>query len=179
MFHIGLSLNSDDRRPEVAGLTPFSDAVEYDAELDDVRSLVFEACQSLAESDAVAFRVEGFGQSPWPVDVATDLPTVIEQLPGLFGWLKSDAEHEFQLDFYEQGLERSLTFRRLGADVNITCTSQTDWEPSPQDELIERPRLEGMLDDLLRQFVTGVERLRPDIAGHAVFREWLAASPAS
>jgi hypothetical protein len=53
----------------------------YDPSLDDVRSILEDVCEAAgAES---RFVVPGFGQDSWPVDVRTDLPDFLEQLPDL------------------------------------------------------------------------------------------------
>lgn len=144
----------------------------YDEALDDIRSLLSDACEILEESQALAFHVEGFGQSDWPVDVSIDLLTIIEQLPALFSWLDSEDAGEFQLDFYEQGMERSLIFKRMNTDVQVTCISGTKWPPVPEDEGIGLPHLDYMFGELVRTFVRSVKRICPDVAGHEWFQAW-------
>lgn len=51
----------------------------YDTELDDIRSILMDACRLLEHH--VIFVVSGFGQDRWPVDTGTDLPVFLEQLP--------------------------------------------------------------------------------------------------
>ena len=144
----------------------------YDEGLDDIRSLLSDACEVLEESQALAFHVEGFGQSDWPVDVSTDLLTVIEQLPALLSWLDSGHAGEFPLDFYEQGIQRSLIFQRMNTDVRATCISGTEWHPVPKDEFIELSNLDYMFTELVRTFVRSVNRICPDVAGHEWFHAW-------
>lgn len=74
-------------------------------------------------SDKSRFVVSGFGQEKWPVSVDTDLPIFLEQLPDL---LKSiESRKNFRLDFYEQGVERYLSFILSDAEYSISCISFT------------------------------------------------------
>ena len=79
---------------------------EYDPELDDIRSILADLCRSAGPE--TVFTVSGFGQECWPVDVEVDLLVCMEQLPRLIKMLSQGLRHE--LDFYEQGLERLLSF---------------------------------------------------------------------
>jgi hypothetical protein len=76
----------------------------YDPELDNITSVLTDICEALAEEGSVRFVVDGFGQDPWPVDVRTDLPVVIEQVPAVLKALRSG--FSTSLGFYEQGIQR-------------------------------------------------------------------------
>ncbi len=56
-------------------------SLEPDFDLEtDYESLVMDTCALLARTDC-RFHISGFGQSPWPVDIAYALSSVMEQLP--------------------------------------------------------------------------------------------------
>jgi hypothetical protein len=122
----------------------------YDEELDDIRSIVMDICEALADTNAFDFTVSGFGQSRWPVDVRTDLATVIEQ-----------------------GVERSLEFVPSGLSYDVHCRSRTSWQPHPDVERIDAAVVLAMLVKLQRTFAAIVERLLPKIAAHEWFRRFM------
>jgi hypothetical protein len=150
---------------------PSPPARTYDPELDNVLSILSEACEELASEPSIKFRVVGFGQDPWPVDVLTDLPIVIEQVPKAIGALR--AGQPFNLDFVEQGVERWLSGVPTGDRVLLTCRSGTRWEPSPPTIEIGKSELLAMLRELLRSFNTLFAACWPWSASHPWIREWL------
>lgn len=146
----------------------------YDPHEDDVRSILMDACRAIGRTGK--FVVSGFGQDVWPVDVETDLPVFLEQLPtGL------RAVHEglpADIDFYEQGIERSVTLQPAdGGKYVATCTSRTGWQPSPMVEEIAREELEEMLSAARDAFVHTLAEMAPDLARHPWIRQWLESLP--
>jgi hypothetical protein len=169
MFYIGL-----DVRDGIIGLDNATSACpvkEYNSDLDDIRSLLFDICQVLARTESVLFVVEGFDEKPWPVDVSTDLVTFLEQVPDLLDWFDSEDSSKFVLDFYEQGIERSLIFDRTDSVINIACESRTDWEPK-YDEVVQKADFDVMFTEFLRNFIHCTKILCPGILNHAWFYEW-------
>lgn len=95
----------------------------------DYESLVMEACQALGEADC-QFHVGGFGQDYWPVDIAYDLSSAIEQLPGAVQALQRDKQAV--IDFYGQGIERCLTLTPSHAAITVQCSSRTAGNRHPR-----------------------------------------------
>ncbi|MEV1329877.1 hypothetical protein AB0J20_09905 [Micromonospora costi] len=135
----------------------------------DYESLVMEACALLSETDC-RFFVGGFGQDDWRLDVAYDLSAVLEQLPSILVGLRAGTEAE--LDLYSQGVERTLTFTRIGQDVIIRCRSQTSWVPNPDTEIMSSHDLESMFVRLANDFAASLELVDPDISSLPPFRDW-------
>ena len=149
--------------------------VEYDPETDDIRSLLRDICHHLASSGQAHFHVEGFGQSPWPVDVSTDLLTLLEQLPEAVASLRSASKTDFQIDFYEQGIERTLIFHKHDERIRIQCLSGTKWVPNPSEEWISHDDLNKMLCELASRFVEVAKKTCPRTTTHEWFQEWSQA----
>lgn len=139
---------------------------------DDIRSVLAAICDSLEDSGQAEFQVEGFGLEPWPVDVRTDLLTVLEQIPELLEFLKTSGCNEVSMDFFEQGMERALTFNKSGGIVKIGCLSRTAWTPDPSHEIIGLPDLNLMLCELLEVFVAIATQFYPAWTGHRYFQTW-------
>lgn len=121
-------------------------------DFDSETGVLGEICTSLENNKCVEFSVGGFGQDPWPLSVAVDLCVVIEQLPIAYRRI-IDGENSFELDFYEQGIERTLLF--VGAKtpvVQVGCTCLTSWRPAPPIEYISTQELYGMMAGLGTDF---------------------------
>lgn len=141
----------------------------YDLELDDIRSILEDICEAVASEGQ--FVVSGFGQDPWPVDVATDLVVFLEQLPDLLHAIADGVSAE--LDFYEQGIERSLSFTPVADDYAVKCASLTGWHPNPELERISRVALHRMLTAVLDEFLHQVRQISPELLGHPWLKAWL------
>lgn len=148
--------------------TPGTVAPPPDSDL-DYDSLVMEACQVLAETDCV-FALRGFGADDWPVDIAYDLSTLVEQLPDLLDDLH--AYRVGEIDLYGQGVERTLSFHSSGSEVKITCTSRTTWAPDPAVESIDRDQLQAMIARLLFAFSTSLKVVGSPLADVTPFPTW-------
>ena len=138
---------------------------------DDLMAMFIDICEVLADTGAADFRVSGFGQDPWPVDVRTDLPVLLEQLPTAIA-ASAEPTSGFILDFYEQGIERRLVFIPSNQEFTVTCESDTDWRPEPAQENIEVTFLRRQLVTLKNNFLRVVRVMAPEVDAHKLFREW-------
>lgn len=154
--------------PPGLGLVASVGECNYDDETDDVRSLLSDLCSRLAEEPQIAFRTS-FAGEPWPTDVQTDLATVLEQLPNL----PSAFVGTFDLDFYEQGLERTLHFVSRESEVEITATSKRPtWTPPNRAVRLSRDAVQAELRSLAERFAELSIATRPDLWQHPWFRDW-------
>lgn len=128
-------------------------AIEFDAEFDDARAVISTICEELDDLGNTCFEVSGFGETSWPVDVATDLATLIEQLPEALAVLEQ-GDGEFRIDFYEQGIERLIFGQVFGESTKLRCQSRTNWEPVPSEIEMRSGDLAAMLSSVLRQFLS-------------------------
>jgi hypothetical protein len=141
----------------------------YSSSEDDVRSILIDVCRA-AESQS-EFVLSGFGQQRWPVDVGTDLPVLLEQLPSV---LRAVSQNMMAaIDFYEQGVERSILLEPVGNRYIATCASQTDWQPNPAMEDISGDELAEMLLIAREAFMSFLAEMSPNLAKHPWIRNWL------
>ncbi|MCN0152508.1 hypothetical protein [Salinispora arenicola] len=140
-----------------------------DLDPEDYPSLVMEACESLAEAGC-RFRIGGFWQDDWGLDVGYDLSAVIEQLPDLLAALRAGEKAE--LDMYAQGVERSLFFDPRGNVVVIRCFSRTSWMPIPGEVEQERFEVVAMLENLAQAFGKAIAIADPTIGKLRPFDRW-------
>jgi hypothetical protein len=140
---------------------------------DDVRSILIDLCEALAGDSSTRFSVSGFGQERWPVDVRTDLAVLLEQLPAALDSLQSGSP--FLLDFYEQGLERTIYLEPHGDRYLARCESHTSWHPDPAVEAIGRPELTEMLATPLNEIMNLLKKAAPGIAAHPWIVAWAKA----
>jgi hypothetical protein len=141
---------------------PLEDDHDYDY-------LVMQACRILSDAGC-RFHIAGFGSADWGFDVSYDMSTFIEQLPDLIGSLESNGVGE--VDFYSQGIERSVIFRRIGDSYELRCQSRTSWHPSPDTEYGRRAIIESMLNRLTSDFSTSLQRLSSTICDLEPFHSW-------
>ena len=146
----------------------------YDEELDCVLSILNDLCIFLERTDSVDFVVSGFGQDRWPVDVRTDLCTFLEQLPAAVAAI--DAQSAFSIDFYEQGLERFISFEPSGDSYIAHCKSWGEWRPEPETERIHHPVLRKMLVEARDGLMRFLAQRAPQLAAHPWMREWAGAA---
>jgi hypothetical protein len=141
------------------------------ATIDSYETLVMEACGLLAEAGAGVFRIGGFGDDEWPVDVAYDMSAFMEQFPPL---LDAVREHsEVDVDLYSQGVERTLRFIPDGDSVTIHCLSRTSWVPNPDRESIAHSELISMLTNLAADFSGALRAMNSDLSDIPPFDSWL------
>lgn len=141
---------------------PLEDSDEYEY-------LVMRACGILSEIGC-KFHIAGFGSEDWGFDVPYDMSTLMEQLPELLDGLASDGRGE--IDFYSQGVERTVTFERVGQAYVLRCHSRTNWKPSPGVEYVDSARMEIMLAELISEFLYGLEAASSEIPTLDPFRTW-------
>ena len=98
---------------------PSTEQPDYDEELDNIESVIMDICEVLSDTQTIRFRVSGFGEPAWPVDVGTDLATIISQIPDVLGALHQSENTSIQ--FYEQGIERELFFSCNNSRVEMAC----------------------------------------------------------
>lgn len=147
------------------------DILNSDVELDDVVAVIMSIGEVFESSGMVKFVVSGFGQEKWPVDCRTDLSTIIEQIPDILEKVNKGT-YSFQLDFYEQGIERKLVFEGEGGLVRVTCLSRTNWIPIPQTILIDKVQISTMFKDLYNNFLEYSSVLCADLAKNPLLEEW-------
>jgi len=51
------------------GTKPSMEQPDYNEELDNIESLITDICDVLSDTQTIRFRVSGFGEPAWPVDV--------------------------------------------------------------------------------------------------------------
>lgn len=135
----------------------------------DYDCLIMETCTVLSETEC-RFHVEGFGDEEWPVDVAYDFSSVMEQLPEALAAIRSGTSTE--IDFYGQGVERLLEFTPRQGIVEIRCISRTAWSPDPDVQQVSGEYLEGMLTKLASDFSRAVLNVSPALSENELLTRW-------
>jgi hypothetical protein len=156
---------------------------EYDINLEEVQDVIeilFFICNKLEESNLVRFRVEGFGEVKWPVDVKTDFEIVLEQISDLLRFLAIPELSNSCLEFYEQGTQRKLVFLKIDSLIQINCyktdcyvgSLESSWGQDIEEEPLEPAFLKNMICNLIRNFVSIANELCPEWTAHELFQEW-------
>lgn len=134
-------------------------------------TILDEICDRLSDTNKIDFIINGFGEERWPVDVWCDLSVLLEQLPEAFENLRK-SKYNFEIDLYEQGIQRKLI---INGDTNlafIKCISETDWIPEPGKIEIENAKLFGMFKKFFDDFLMMSNKVCPVLCKEKVFVEW-------
>jgi hypothetical protein len=124
--------------------------------------LAMRACAVLADV-GYTFHIVGFGRADWRFDVSYDMSTLVEQLPDLLDGLVTHGLGE--VDFYSQGVERSITFERSAEAYVLRCRSWTSFTPSPDVEHVGSARLADLFTSLTTEISAGLRAAGSEIAG--------------
>lgn len=149
----------------------------YDPEHDNIMSLLADVGEALASDRTIRFKVSGFGDDAWPVDIRTDLVVVVQQVPAAIASLRS--ARELDLDFFEQGVERFIHGAVRGTSVTLTCRSFTKWEPNPSTVEMEVEPLLAMLVAFLAEFESLLGACCPWAPSHPWVVDWLKPARAA
>lgn len=152
---------------------------EYDAVLDDITSLLSDACEAMHESGRFDFCVNGVNGESWRADVLTELCIFLEQAPALVGWLTAGGAEDFTLSFYEQGVEMDMILHREGDVILVRyrarkCSSSPPGRFEGEDS-IPFDTFRQMVREVLRLFREEARVMVPEIYQHPWFQAWLAS----
>ncbi len=136
------------------------DLIKEISKIDCVVGMLLTACEFLELSEGLQFQVDGFGDSNWPVDVKTDLASVLEQTPIIIKKLQDDSG-EFILDFFGQGIERSVHFVWESELVELKCLSRTAWLPNPMYDVMTLNEARIMFHELHDDFCKAIQNILP------------------
>lgn len=143
----------------------------FDLEKDCAWAVISMVCDIFEISGSVKFKVSGFGQNEWPVDCRIDLATVMEQVPEILKKIELN-QYDFILDFYEQGMERQVTFSPDKDAIMLTCSSRTHWTPDPVFIHMKREQISRIFKDLYSRFLEVGEILCSDLIQDPLLEEW-------
>jgi hypothetical protein len=158
-------------RIDTSQVAPLKDPFEqrqYDADLDDLTSRITDGCELLQECGA-RFDVDGFGLQ-WPVDVSTDLATILPQIDAAIGALANGKD--FRLDFFEQGIERTVIGTHRGDLVALRCGRLSGSEMLGSEEVENPQELATQLRNVKAAFCGQVRALTPPLAADPLFCSW-------
>lgn len=151
-----------------------NDIPEYDSRLHNPLAFLIFACGILADRKGATFDVGGFGQELWPVDLDSDLPAFLSQLPSSINAARRC--NSFDIDFYEQGLERVLKFEHSEAVWNVKCISSSNWMPNPCEIALDHKFLLQTLSHILDEFRECIgDTLVATCSWDVAARDWLSA----
>ncbi|WP_020395662.1 hypothetical protein [Thiolinea disciformis] len=144
----------------------------FDSELDSIVSLVHYLCAYISEQEQCRFRISGFGDNDWPVDIRTDLATLVPQLPqALLGIERSEV---FNLDLFEQGVERYINFKpSVEGQWVIKCNSLTAWIPHPETQTLSTTELKSMLESFFSVFLDYLRKIPNQSGWEAIIDHWI------
>ncbi|MGL4346378.1 MAG: hypothetical protein ACRCTE_14355 [Cellulosilyticaceae bacterium] len=145
---------------------------EYDCELDDETSVIFDICCIFDEIDLINFKVSGFGESCWGVDCRYDLSSIIADIHNDVVDKILHNIYNFQLRFDEQGIQRYINVKSEEQKVVLTCHTYTEWKPSPQTIEIEKEEFKDKIIMLYNDFIEYANEICPALINHGMLSRW-------
>ncbi|MFE6799895.1 hypothetical protein [Paenibacillus chitinolyticus] len=97
--------------------------------------------------------------------------TIVEQVPDILEKVRNGT-FSFQLDFYEQGVERLIVFTEESNFVKATCTSRTNWIPNPSTIFMEKAEVQTMFENMYNNFLAFSEVLCSDLINDPLLNDW-------
>ncbi len=142
----------------------------YDPENDGLVSVLIDIALGLpASCDLI---VSGFGRGRWTTITDIDLPLILEQLPDAYAAISM--RQSFNLDFYEQHLQRFIQFEATGAAYVATVSPFDGSSPDAfENEQIATADLTRMLDNLRNTLIDYCQQNFPELRQNAIFDAWL------
>jgi hypothetical protein len=145
-------------------------------EPEDLASIIAAVCTALADADTARFKVSGFGDDAWPVDVRFDLAVIVPQLPKAIAAVRQNRDAE--LDFFAQGVERIVRFSPRNTSYLATCRSRIGWEPRPASLILRSNELLALLQGLARDFIAAVQQIPGGYYNHPLLQSLKDAAAA-
>ena len=164
MFEIKIQVDENKKYSKL------QEQIKYDDELDDITSLVMDMCNYFEEVNLIAFVVKGFKGLKWPVDVRTDLSSIVPQIPTAIKRLK--IRQDCRIQFFEQGIERELHIKCDNSEVVIDCLTLLGAPATSESEKMHLDELLRMFITLIDNFITIGKSLCPIITSHHLFTDW-------
>lgn len=144
--------------------------ITYNEEFDDIRSILIDLCRQIDEQSGGIFKISGFGQEKWTINIRTDLPILLEQLPQIISAI--ELRQNFQLDFYEQGIERYIDFNYEDYHYNLVCKSLTGWIPNPAMERMNLLEVSEMFVLIKINFINLIDKKIPELLRNEWMIDW-------
>lgn len=146
----------------------------YDYELDNESSVLFDICKYLHQTRSIEFIVEGFGSERWPVDCEFDLPSVIEELPEIIQNFNNN-QYNCILGFYEQGVMREIIISDKGdGNLLLECKSLIPgFLPKPSCIIMDKSTVKKMFEQILRTFINYSRLVCPNLLNEQLFIDWM------
>lgn len=138
---------------------------------DNIDAVIQELCEILEQTGVVKFKVAGFGQDNWPVDISVDLVSILEQFPEVIDSIYG-SHYPFQLDFYEQGIQRRLEFEKEDEFIKITCYSGTSWLPNPRSITLTEKYILSQFLNFKDSFLQAAKKVCPQLSYSDLFSTW-------
>lgn len=136
----------------------------------DHDTMLMKICNILYDSKMVIFKIEGFGETWNIANCRSELPCILEQMQYIFQHI--GRKESFEIDFYEQGLERILHFSFNDNTIRVSCTSYVNNIPPVSTIVMSYATVKALFLNVYQSFVTCVETLLPNVVKNDIFIEW-------
>jgi hypothetical protein len=147
---------------------------DFDPEIHDVRHVLMHVGELMVDADCASLILPGVGGDTLNINVAIDLPILMEQLPSAIRALRSTVVRELEITFYEQQPPLALVFRKNGDKISTWYEYIFDRSEATAGATdLKRADVLGMLTEILSEFVGVARLLCPEMVENcSAFDEW-------
>jgi hypothetical protein len=168
-----LSLNAIRPVVNIPAMEPFV----FDPENDTIGNILGYVCKVIEDTNAFDFMMlVGTKTMRLPISVALEI--FLEQLPDALQALRNPSAKEFLLEFYEQGMEMRLIFRKDEENVCLHCEDRRRFvrgqakSPEIESGTFDARSLESNLLSVATVFLAFSDEFCADIASLPDFLNW-------
>ncbi|WP_189009654.1 hypothetical protein [Deinococcus roseus] len=151
---------------------------EYDLNLDNYQSVLIDLCHWIDENMSVKF-IFNHEDIVLPVDVRTDLPIFLEQLPSILNWIdevvnnlinNNEIENKsFTIELYEQGIDSTTQFTINSENIEVLSFFKgKDSRSNMSIHLVD-----CILTRFLFNFFILISNSHINYLTHSIFDEWI------
>lgn len=151
---------------------------QYDEELDDISSLISDACRFMSVRGGYEFSLTSHVVRHIALDVGTDLAIVLEQIPQLLTWLRQETSEQFTLLLYEQGVNLRIELTKTGNAIRLRFSELTSGHELGVD-IASAHAIETGARAVSDYFIEFVRSRCNPIFTHPWFQEWLSSQQRS
>jgi hypothetical protein len=149
----------------------------FEPENDTIGSILGGICEVIEATNAFEFKLV-VGTKAVRLPISVELEIYLEQLPNVLQAVRNEKVNEFMFDFYEQGVEMRLIFRKDADNVHLSWEDRRRFvrsgaeSPEVNSQTLDLRGLESNLLSVATTFLGFTDEFCAGIANLPDFLNW-------